>query len=83
MLARADAAGIFTSLIKLVEQGPNHQLVYRWDLARWPLILSDGGAVNLVEVGEESYGTYFCDKTRCTNSNAHVWQSPRVPSKPW
>jgi L-sorbose 1-phosphate reductase len=51
MLARVDAAGICTSLIKLVEQGPAHQLVYGWDLERWPLILGDEGVVTLVEVG--------------------------------
>jgi len=58
MLARVDAAGICTSLIKLVEQGPNHQLVYGWDLERWPLILGDEGAVTLVEVGAELQKTY-------------------------
>ena len=58
MLARVDAAGICTSLIKLVEQGPNHQLVYGWDLERWPLILGDEGVVTLVEVGAELQKTY-------------------------
>ncbi len=58
MLARVDAAGICTSLIKLVEQGPDHQLVYGWDLGRWPLILGDEGAVTLVEVGNELAGRY-------------------------
>jgi D-arabinose 1-dehydrogenase-like Zn-dependent alcohol dehydrogenase len=58
MLARVDAAGICTSLIKLVEQGPDHQLVYGWDLVRWPLILGDEGAVTLVEVGSELQQTY-------------------------
>ncbi len=58
MLARVDAAGICTSLIKLVEQGPNHQLVYGWDLERWPLILGDEGAVTLVEVGPDLQQTY-------------------------
>ena len=53
MLARVDAAGICTSLIKLVEQGPDHKLVYGWDIARYPLILGDEGSVTLVEVGEE------------------------------
>src|SRR5512136_1203078 len=53
LLARVDAAGICTSLIKLVEQGPKHQQVYGWDLERWPLILGDEGAVTLVEVGSE------------------------------
>jgi hypothetical protein len=41
LLARVDAAGICTSLIKLVEQGPKHQLVCGWDVARYPLILGD------------------------------------------
>jgi threonine dehydrogenase-like Zn-dependent dehydrogenase len=58
MLARVDAAGICTSLIKLVEQGSNHQLVYGWDLTRWPLILGDEGAVTLVEVGGKLAGAY-------------------------
>jgi threonine dehydrogenase-like Zn-dependent dehydrogenase len=59
MLARVDAAGICTSLIKLVEQGPNHQLVYGWDLERWPLILGDEGVVTLVEVGSDLQKTYY------------------------
>jgi len=53
MLARVDAASICTSLIKLVEQGPDHKFIYGWDIARYPLILGDEGAVTLVEVGEE------------------------------
>ena len=58
MLARVDAASICTSLIKLVEQGPHHQLVYDWDLERWPLILGDEGTVTLVEVGSELQKNY-------------------------
>ena len=51
MLARVDAAGICTSLIKLIEQGPRHQLLYGWDVNRYPLILGDEGSVTLVEIG--------------------------------
>jgi threonine dehydrogenase-like Zn-dependent dehydrogenase len=58
MLARVDAAGICTSNIKLVEQGPKHSLLYGWDLMRYPLILGDEGSVTLVEVGEELRGNY-------------------------
>jgi threonine dehydrogenase-like Zn-dependent dehydrogenase len=58
LLARVDAAGICTSLIKLIEQGPAHSLVYGWDVTRWPLILGDEGAVTLVEVGEALRGQY-------------------------
>jgi len=58
MLARVDAAGICTSLIKLVEQGPNHTQVYGWDLERFPLILGDEGSVTLAEVGQELKDRY-------------------------
>jgi len=58
LLARVDAAGICTSLIKLVEQGPAHSQVYGWDLARFPLILGDEGCVTLVEIGKELRGRY-------------------------
>ena len=58
MLARVDAAGICTSLIKLVEQGPAHELLHGWDPARWPLILGDEGSVTLVEVDEQLQDCY-------------------------
>jgi threonine dehydrogenase-like Zn-dependent dehydrogenase len=51
MLARVDAAGICTSLIKLIEQGPNHRLMYGWDISHHPIILGDEGSVTLVEIG--------------------------------
>jgi L-iditol 2-dehydrogenase len=51
--ARVEAAGICTSLIKLIEQGSGHKLLYDWDVTRFPLILGDEGAVTIVEVGEE------------------------------
>jgi threonine dehydrogenase-like Zn-dependent dehydrogenase len=58
MLARVDAAGICTSLIKLVEQGPAHPQLYGWDLERFPVILGDEGSVTLVEVGQELKDRY-------------------------
>lgn len=58
LLARVDAAGICTSLIKLIEQGPNHKLVYGWDVARYPLVLGDEGAITLVEIGTGLRGKY-------------------------
>jgi len=51
LLARVDAAGICTSLIKLIEQGPAHKQIYDWDITRHPLILGDEGAVTVVEAG--------------------------------
>lgn len=62
MLARVDAAGICTSLIKLIEQGSRHAYLYGWDLERYPLILGDEGAVTLVQVGEELEHRYSPDQ---------------------
>jgi L-sorbose 1-phosphate reductase len=58
MLARVDAAGICTSLIKLIEQGSKHPLLSGWDVSRFPLILGDEGSVTLVEVGADLKGRY-------------------------
>ena len=74
MLARVDAAGICTSLIKLVEQGPNHPLIYGWDNTRFPLILGDEGSVTLVEVGADL-------RARYTPGQRYVIQ-PAVDSAP-
>src|SRR6266568_4161082 len=58
LLARVDAAGICTSLIKLIEQGPDHKLMYGWDPAQFPLILGDEGSVTIVKVGESLQAAY-------------------------
>ncbi len=58
MLARVDAAGICTSLIKLIEQGSAHSLLSGWDISRFPVVLGDEGSVTLVEVGAELRSRY-------------------------
>jgi len=58
LLARVDAAGICTSLLKLIEQGADHKLVYGWDIGRYPLILGDEGSVTLREVGVDLRDRY-------------------------
>lgn len=58
MLARVDAAGICTSLLKLIDQGSDHELLSGWDVTRYPLILGDEGAVTLVQIGEELRDQY-------------------------
>jgi L-iditol 2-dehydrogenase len=58
LLARVEAAGICTSLIKLIEQGPEHKLMYGWDPAQFPLILGDEGALTIVKVGENLQTAY-------------------------
>ncbi len=52
LLARVDAAGVCTSILKLVSQGEDHPFINGWDMNRWPVILGDEGAVTIVKVGE-------------------------------
>jgi threonine dehydrogenase-like Zn-dependent dehydrogenase len=52
LLARVDAAGICTSVNKLLDQGSEHPLMHGWDPGRYPVIVGDEGAVTLVAVGD-------------------------------
>jgi threonine dehydrogenase-like Zn-dependent dehydrogenase len=63
LLARVDAAGICTSLLKLIDQGPKHPLVYGRDIEKHPLILGDEGSVTIVQVGAHLHGRY-CEGQR-------------------
>jgi len=58
MLARVDAAGVCTSLIKLIEQGSAHRHLAGWDPGRYPLILGDEGSVTLLEIGSALKNQY-------------------------
>lgn len=52
ILARVDAAGVCTSILKLVDQGPDHTFIRGWDMAKYPVILGDEGAITLVKIGD-------------------------------
>jgi threonine dehydrogenase-like Zn-dependent dehydrogenase len=58
LLARVDAAGICTSVNKLIDQGAEHPLMHGWDPATHPAIVGDEGVVTLVEVGADLQGTW-------------------------
>ena len=58
LLARVDAAGVCTSMIKIIEQGPRHPMLYGWDVATYPLVLGDEGSITLVEIGERLRARY-------------------------
>ena len=53
ILARVDAAGVCTSILKILAQGADHTYLNGWDPAKWPLILGDEGSLTLVKVGEK------------------------------
>ena len=53
LLARVDAAGICTSVNKLIDQGAAHPLMHGWDPAEHPAIVGDEGVVTIVEVGAD------------------------------
>ena len=58
LLARVDAAGVCTSIIKLIDQGPDHTFIRGWDMEKWPVILGDEGAITLVQVGDNLKNKY-------------------------
>lgn len=53
LLARVDAAGICTSILKLAAQGEGHSFMSGWDPNRWPIVLGDEGSLTVMEVGRE------------------------------
>ena len=58
ILARVDAAGVCTSILKLVDQGPDHTFIRGWDMANYPVILGDEGAITLVKIGDNLKDKY-------------------------
>lgn len=66
VLVRVDAAGVCTSILKLVAQGEDHTFINGWDLARFPVILGDEGCVTVVEAGENVRDKYPLGKRYAT-----------------
>jgi L-iditol 2-dehydrogenase len=58
LLARVDAAGVCTSILKILAQGPDHSYLNGWDPSKWPLILGDEGALTIVQVGDDLADSY-------------------------
>ena len=79
ILARVDAAGICTSVNKLIDQGADHPLMNGWDPAVHPAIVGDEGVVTLVEVGTALTGEWSvgqrCAVQPAVDHRAH--QRPR------
>ncbi len=58
LLARVDAAGVCSSIIKLITQGKDHTYIHGWDMKKWPVILGDEGTVTIVKVGDNLKNKY-------------------------
>jgi L-sorbose 1-phosphate reductase len=52
LLCRVDAAGVCTSLLKIIAQGGGHSLLGGWDPSRYPVILGDEGSLTAVKIGK-------------------------------
>lgn len=52
LVGRVDAAGICSSVNKVIAQGSTHSLMHGWDLAEHPATLGDEGVITVVAVGE-------------------------------
>jgi len=57
-LARVDAAGVCSSILKLVAQGSDHTFINGWDLAEFPVILGDEGSLTIIKAGRNVAGKY-------------------------
>ncbi len=58
LLARVDAAMVCASDNKLIAQGPEHPLMYGYDITKHPTVIGHEGSVTIVKVGrklEEKY----------------------------
>jgi threonine dehydrogenase-like Zn-dependent dehydrogenase len=52
LVGRVDAAGICSSVNKVIAQGSAHTLMYGWDLVAHPAILGDEGVITVATIGE-------------------------------
>jgi len=66
VLVRVDAAGVCTSLLKLVAQGSDHTLINGWDLEEHPTIMGDEGCVTVIAAGRNVAGRYPLGKRYAT-----------------
>ena len=65
LLARVDAAGVCSSVLKLIAQGSEHTFLNGWDLSRYPIQLGDEGCITIAKVGANlrdrfSVGQRYC-----------------------
>lgn len=58
LLARVDAAGVCTSILKIVAQGANHAYFNGWDPVKFPVILGDEGSITIARVGSNLTSRY-------------------------
>ncbi len=58
LLVKVEAAGVCSSIIKLVAQGSAHTFLNGWDLARHPLILGDEGCVRVAKAAPDLADRY-------------------------
>lgn len=58
LLCRVDAAGVCTSILKIIAQGPKHTFINGWDIRKHPIILGDEGALTVVKLGDSLKDRY-------------------------
>ena len=66
LLVRVDAAGVCTSLLKLIAQGSDHPLLNGWDVSKYPIILGDEGCVTVVAAGKNVAGRFPLNRRYAT-----------------
>lgn len=72
LLGRVDAAGVCTSILKIIEQGGKHPYLNGWDLEKYPLIFGDEGAITIVKVGANLKDKYAVGQKYMIQPALHV-----------
>ena len=75
LLARVDAAIACASDNKLIDQGPEHPLMYGWEVSKHPITIGHEGTVTIVRVGKNLRRRY--------NVGQRFAVQPAVPTGPF
>jgi len=58
ILCRVDAAGVCSSILKIMSQGSQHTYLNGWDPEQFPVLLGDEGSLTVAKVGENLQSEY-------------------------
>ena len=78
LLCRVDAAGVCTSILKIISQGNKHTYINGWDLEKNPVILGDEGSVTVAKVGDNLTSKYKPGERYAVQPAVDV--APNLPS---
>lgn len=71
ILVKVEAAGVCSSILKVLAQGSEHTFLNGWDLSKYPIILGDEGCVRVVRAGRNVADRFPLGKRYVTQPAVH------------